>query len=224
MERSAVDKERLRQLSARPRQKRLGKSTSNRLLHAQDEIDRLSLLLSIPENAREGSLEMYREAWENDLIHGRSIEKILVAIIYMACRKYKVPRTLNEIEDATNVRRTDIIKTCKILAKKLGIRFAPSSPLEYVSVFCAKLNFEKSAVEERAREIIDLALERDIISGRSPAGIAAAAIYMAINLCGENKTQKDVVEATGVTGVTLRSRYKELVMELETKNSVDGLI
>ena len=213
---STVDRKRLRQINARQRQKRLGKSARNRVLHAQDEIDRLSLLLSIPEKAREGSLEIYREAWENDLIHGRSIETILAATIYLACRKHKVPRTLDEIEDVTNVRRTDIIKTCKILAKKLGMKLAPASPLEYVSAFCAKLNL-KQPIEERARKIIDAALEINITSGRSPTSIAAAAIYMAITLSDGMTTQKDVADATGVTGVTLRARYKELVRKLGTK-------
>lgn len=211
--RSEVDRERLQMLSERQRRKRLGAAIGKRRLHAQEEIDRLSSLLSIPEQTREGSQAIYREAWENDLIHGRSIEKILAASIYMACRTHNVPRTLGEIENATKVGRKDIIKTSKLLAKRLDVRLAPSSPLEYVSRFCAKLNLEKH-VEERAREIINGALEKDIANGRDPTGIAASAIYIAAILCNDRKTQKDVAEATGVTEVTLRVRYKELAREL----------
>jgi len=185
-------------------------------LVAQAEIGRLSSLLSLPEQTREGSLGIYRKAWENDLIHGRSIEKILAASIYIACRTHNVPRTLGEIENATKVGRKDIIKTSKLLAKRLGMKLAPSSPLEYVSRFCAKLNLEKH-VEERAREIINAALENDITSGKGPTGIAASAIYIAAILCNDRKTQKDVAEATGVTEVTLRVRYKELSRELGIK-------
>lgn len=214
--RSEVDRERLQMLSERQRRKRVSTAIGKQRLHAQEEIDRLSSLLSIPEQTREGSQAIYREAWENDLIHGRSIEKILAASIYMACRTHNVPRTLDEIENATNVGRKDIIKTCKLLAKRLDVRLAPSSPLEYVSRFCAKLNLEKH-VEERAREIINDALEKDITSGRGPTGIAASAIYIAAILCEDRKTQKDVAEATGVTEVTLRVRYKELARELGIK-------
>ncbi len=214
--RSTIDRERLHRLSERQRRKKLSNPIGKQRLHAQDEIDRLSSLLSIPEKTREGSLAIYREAWENDLIHGRSIEKILAASIYMACRRHNVPRTLDEIEDATKVGRKDIIKTCKLLAKRLGMRLTPSSPMEYVSRFCAKLNL-KRPVEERAREIINEALKRDITSGRGPTGIAASAIYIAAILCDDRKTQKDVAEATGVTEVTLRVRYKELARELGIK-------
>ncbi|MHC1610319.1 MAG: transcription initiation factor IIB [Candidatus Methanospirareceae archaeon] len=214
--RSEADRERLQRLSERQRRRRIDAALGKQRLHAQEEIDRLSSLLSIPKQTREGSQEIYRKAWENDLIHGRSIEKILAASIYMACRAHNVPRTLDEIEDATKVGKKDIIRTCKLLAKRLGVKLAPSSPLEYVSRFCAKLNLEKR-VEECAREIINKALEKDITSGRGPTGIAASAIYIAAILCDDRKTQKDVAEATGVTEVTLRVRYKELARELGIK-------
>lgn len=217
-----VDKElslnrvQLQRLSELQRRKKLSASVGRQRLVAQSEIERLSSLLSIPEDARASSMEIYREAWEKDLIHGRSIEKILAASMYMACRKHNVPRTLDEIETVTRVGKKDIIKTSKLLATKLGMRLAPTSPLEYVSRFCEKLNLKRH-VEERASEIIKKALEKDITSGRGPTGIAASAIYIAAILCGDRKTQKDVSEATGVTEVTLRVRYKEIARKLGIK-------
>ncbi|MCD6210339.1 MAG: hypothetical protein J7J01_05540 [Methanophagales archaeon] len=210
------DKEHLQRLSELQRRRRLSASVRRQRLVAQAEIERLSSSLAIPEYVREDSIKIYRDAWEKDLIHGRSIEKILAASMYMACRKHNVPRTLDEIENVTRVGRKDIIKTCKLLANRLGMKLAPASPLEYVSRFCAKLNLKKH-VEERAREIINEALKQDITSGRGPTGIAASAIYIAAILCGERKTQKDVAEATGVTEVTLRARYKEIARKLGIK-------
>jgi transcription initiation factor TFIIB len=211
-----IDRERLQKLSERQRRKRMSTGIGKQRLAAQAEIDRLASMLSIPGETRESSAKIYREAWEKDLIHGRSIEKILAASMYMACRKDNVPRTLDEIENVTKVGKKDIIKTCKLLAKRLDMGLAPASPLEYVSRFCAKLNLEK-AVEDKARAIINEALRRDITSGRGPTGIAASAIYIAAILCDDRKTQKDVAEATGVTEVTLRVRYKELARELGIK-------
>ncbi|MBE0516699.1 MAG: transcription initiation factor IIB [Methanophagales archaeon] len=212
-----ADRERLHRLSERQRRKRISTAgIGKQRLAAQAEIDRLSSLLSISGEARESSSEIYRKAWESDLIHGRSIEKILAASMYMACRKHNVPRTLDEIENVTKVGRKDIVKTSKLLAKRLDMKLAPTSPLEYVSRFCAKLNLEKQ-VEEKARKIIKEALKKDITSGRGPTGIAASAIYIAAILCDDRKTQKDVAEATGVTEVTLRVRYKEIARELGIK-------
>lgn len=213
---SASNREHLQRLSELQRRKKLRASVGRQRLVAQSEIERLSALLSIPEETREYSMGIYREAWEKDLIHGRSIEKILAASMYIACRKQNVPRTLDEIETATRVGKKDIIKTSKLLAGKLGMKLTPTSPLEYVGRFCDKLNLRRH-VEERANEIIKEALEKDITSGRGPTGIAASAIYIAAILCGDRKTQKDVSEATGVTEVTLRVRYKEIARKLGIK-------
>ena len=207
------DREYLQRLSELQRKRRLSASVRRHQMVARAEIERLSSSLAVPADVREDSIKIYCDAWEKDLIHGRSIEKILAASLYMACRKHNVPRTLDEIENVTSVGKKDIIKTCKLLANRLGMRLAPVSPLEYVGRFCAKLKLKKH-VAERAREIIKEALERDITSGRGPTGIAASAIYIAAILCGERKTQKDVAEATGVTEVTLRARYKEIARKL----------
>lgn len=216
VKKSEANREWLHRLSERQRRKRLSAAIGRQRLVAQAEIDRLSSLLTIPEKTRESSLEIYRKAWENDLIHGRSIEKILAASMYMACRKHNVPRTLDEIEKVTRVGRKDIIKACKLLANRLGMKLAPISPLEYVGRFCAKLNLTDCAVE-KAREILEKALEQDMTSGRGPTGIAASAIYIAAILCDTKKTQKEVAEATGVTEVTLRVRYKEMAAKLGIK-------
>ena len=216
VKKSEADREWLHRLSERQRKKRLSVAIGRQRLVAQAEIDRLSSLLTIPEETRESSLNIYRKAWENDLIHGRSIEKILAASMYLACRKHNVPRTLDEIEKVTRVGRKDIIKACKLLANQLGMRLAPISPLEYVDRFCAKLNLNKCAAE-KARDIVEKALEKDMTSGRGPTGIAASAIYIAAILCETRKTQKEVAEATGVTEVTLRVRYKEMADKLGIK-------
>lgn len=215
------DRERLHRISEHQKRKKISTSISRQRLVAQAEIDRLSTLLSIPDKTREGSMEIYRDAWENNLIHGRSIEKILAASIYLACRKHNVPRTLDEVEDATKVGRKDIMKTCKLLTTRLGMRLTPISPLDYVSGFCAKLNL-KPQVEKRAKKIIKEALDRGITSGRGPTGIAASAIYIAAILCDDRKTQNDIAKASGVTEVTLRVRYKEITKELGIRVEVNG--
>jgi len=54
----------------------------------------------------------------------------------------------------------------------------------------------------------------DVISGRGPTGVAAAAIYIASIMMNERRTQREVAEVAGVTEVTIRNRYKEIVEKL----------
>jgi len=68
--------------------------------------------------------------------------------------------------------------------------------------------------EEFAHKILAAAKELKLTSGRGPAGMAAAASYIASVLSGERMTQREVAEIAEVTEVTIRNRYKELVERL----------
>ena len=65
----------------------------------------------------------------------------------------------------------------------------------------------------KAYELIQKAQEKELTSGRGPTGIAASIIYIASVLCGKRRTQR-VAEVAGVTEVTIRNRYKELIQNL----------
>jgi len=45
--------------------------------------------------------------------------------------------------------------------------------------------------------------------------LAAAALYIACRKTGEKRTQKEIAEEAGVTEVTIRNRYGELVKKLK---------
>ena len=54
----------------------------------------------------------------------------------------------------------------------------------------------------------------ELTSGRGPAGIAAAALYVSALMNDEKKTQREVADVAGITEVTIRNRYKELIEKL----------
>jgi transcription initiation factor TFIIB len=66
-------------------------------------------------------------------------------------------------------------------------------------------------VERRARDLIKGARDSGILSGKSPVGIAAAAVYAAALLTNRKVTQSEVGEVASVSEVTIRNRYKELL-------------
>ncbi|HIH17428.1 MAG TPA: hypothetical protein HA218_01165, partial [Nanoarchaeota archaeon] len=49
---------------------------------------------------------------------------------------------------------------------------------------------------------------------------AAAALYVAALLNGEKKTQREVADIAGITEVTIRNRYKELLDKLGLQDKV----
>jgi transcription initiation factor TFIIB len=65
-------------------------------------------------------------------------------------------------------------------------------------------------VRSRASELVSLALDSGIATGKNPAGVAGAALYLAGTERLQNATQSDIAAAAGVTVVTLRKRYYDL--------------
>ena len=89
-----------------------------------------------------------------------------------------------------------------------------TNPRFYISRFVTSLKLSGDT-QEKAVELLDKAIEKGLISGRGPMGVAAAAVYIASVLTGERRTQKEVADVAGVTEVTIRNRYRELKKALE---------
>ena len=63
-------------------------------------------------------------------------------------------------------------------------------------------------------------IPRIIVVGGGPAGIAAAALYVAALMNDEKKTQREVADIAGITEVTIRNRYKELIEKLKLEDKI----
>ncbi len=198
-------------------------NTSERsFIYALSEIDRMASALKLPMNIREAAAKLYRKVMEKNLIRGRSIEGITSAILYITCRQYGVPRTLEEIKAVSRVSQREISRAYRFLLRELDIHLPPASPIEFVPRFCSRLGLGGD-VRAKAIEIIKKAQEKKLTNGKGPIGVAAAAIYIAAILSGKHKTQKEISEATGVTEVTIRNRYRELSEEPDIKSFLKNL-
>ena len=90
-----------------------------------------------------------------------------------------------------------------------------SDPATYVPRFITQLKLP-GKVQQKVIEILeDAKSQRSLVTGRDPRGLAAAAIYIASILMDHRVTQRDIAMAAGVTEVTVRNRYKELVRKLK---------
>lgn len=188
-------------------------SGERNLQFALSEIDRMSSALGIPQDVQEIASVLYRRALEQDLIRGRSIEGVSSACLYAACRTKDIPRSLEEVTNVSRVGRKEIGRTFRYISRELGLEMEPVNPKQYVPRFCAELELSE-AVQIKAKEIIDKTAETGLLSGKSPTGFAAAAIYAASLLCNEKRTQREVADVAEVTEVTIRNRYQEQISEM----------
>jgi len=185
-------------------------SKERNLKQALGEIDRMASALGLPENVRETASVIYRRALDEDLLPGRSIEGVSTASVYAAARQAGVPRSLDEITEVSRVEKSEIARTYRYVVRELGLEVKPADPESYVPRFASSLGLSEES-EMRARQLLQNAKEQGVHSGKSPVGLAAAAVYAAALLTNEKTTQAAVSEVADISEVTIRNRYHELL-------------
>ena len=198
---------RLRKWQERVRTKDAGERN---LQFALSETDRMASALGVPRSVREVASVIYRRALSEDLIRGRSIEAVAASALYAACRKEGIPRSLEEVTHVARVEQKEIGRTYRYIARELELGMRPVDPQKYVPRFCSALDLSEE-VQSKANEVIETSAGEGLLSGKSPTGYAAAAIYAASLLCNEKKTQREVADVAQVTEVTIRNRYQEQI-------------
>jgi transcription initiation factor TFIIB len=193
---------------------RIQSSYDRNLAQAMNELEKISNILRLNKAVKEEAAIIYRKAVERGLVRGRSIESVVAAAVYVACRLKHFPRTLDEIAYYTKANRKEIARCYRLLVRELQIKVPLANPIDYISRMASLLDLS-GKVMKTAAEILQKAREKAITAGKDPAGLAAAAIYIATLLEGEKKTQKEIAAVAGVTEVTVRNRYKEIVSQLK---------
>jgi transcription initiation factor TFIIB len=193
---------------------RVHSSVDRNLAQAMSELDRLTSQLGLSKSIKELATLLYRKLIVRRLARSRSIDAMVGAAIYAACRLREAPRSLEEIARHSRVTKKKIGQHYRLLVEKLKLKMPISDPANYVPRFITQLGLP-GEVQQKVLEILeDAKQERNLITGRDPRGLAAAAIYIASILTDNRVTQRDIAMAAGVTEVTVRNRYKELVRRL----------
>jgi len=212
-------------LSSRQRQKmqrlrtwderfRTRNSKERNLKQALGEIERMGSALGLSESIRETASVIYRRALKEDLLPGRSIEGVASAATYAAARQAGMPRSIDEVVAVSRVEGMEFKRTYRYVVRELGLEVEPADPESYVGRFVSELDLP-SEIERDARELLRAAKEENVHVGKSPVGLAAAAVYAATLDSGEKVTQSDVSEVSDISEVTIRNRYQELLETAE---------
>jgi DNA-binding Lrp family transcriptional regulator len=171
----------------------------------EEELERLRSIMGIPRQCVEQALEIYRQALEKEVA---STEAVAAAALYMACRMMKVPRPLDEITRYTKASKKKVARCYRLLLQELNVKVPVSDPVLYISRIAQQLGLSGEVVKT-AIEILQKAKKAGITAGKDPAGLAAAAAYIASLMHGDYRPRRHFVLA-GATELTVRNRYKEL--------------
>ncbi len=186
---------------------RIYSSAERNLSKALSMLTRLTDKLHIPEDVSESAALIYRRALDRGLVRGRSIECIAAASLYAACRITSTPRSLKEIAEASLRGPKEISKCYRLLQQNLEMKVPLDDPVKYVSKVASRAELSPKTLG-LATQILQKTKEINGSAGKGPAGMAAAALYVAALMNGEKVTQKRLAEAASVTEVTIKNRYK----------------
>ena len=200
-------------------QHRISTAIERNLKLALAELKRVSSYLKLPRSVEEEASRIYTMAVQRGLVRGRSMESVVAGALYASCRRHEVPRTLDELSEASGIEKKEVGRTYRFITRELGFRILPSDPVDYLPRFVSALKLS-AETQSKAIEILQKARDAELTSGRGPTGIAAASLYVAALMNGEKKTQREVADVAGVTEVTIRNRYKELLKELGLKDEL----
>ena len=192
---------------------RVHSSHHRNLGFAMSEMERLSSQLGIPRETRETAALIYRKALTKRLVRGRSIDSVVAASVYLACRIHRIPRRLDEIVTEARTNRKQISQAVRLVLSKVNVKVPLASAKDLIPRLSSDLALEGRTVR-KATEIIQRAKEGRITIGKDPGGIAGAALYIASILEEDRRTQREIANVSHVTEVTIRNRYKELVRSL----------
>ena len=192
------------------RRARTSNSKERNLATALGELDRMAMQLdSLPKSVRQEASSIYRRTLEAGLIRGRSIQGAVAASLYIACQQCNIPRTLDEVAQKLRLGRKEIGRTVRTIKRELRMKPMHAKAEDYIPRFCSDLGLRPAALA-KCMEWLEVVKTKELDSGRGPVGIAAALIYMASNVTGQSRTQREIADITNVTEVTIRNRYKEL--------------
>jgi transcription initiation factor TFIIB len=190
-------------------------STDRNLRQAFSELDRLKDKLGLPDSVIEKTAYIYRKVQERGLVRGRSISAILAAAAYIACREMGFPRILKDITAISNIKQRYIAQAYRLLIMELDLKIPLIDPIKCIIRIANNTKISEKT-KRLAIDIMHDIIKSGISAGKDPMALAAAVLYLSCLKTDENKIQRYIADAAGVTEVTVRNRYKNIISQLDS--------
>jgi transcription initiation factor TFIIB len=188
-------------------------ASDKNLLQAFSKLDVLKDKLALSDAVVEKIAYIYRKVQHRGLVRGRTISGLIAAAIYAGCREMETPWTLKDIAAASNVKRKDIARNYRMLLFELNLKVPNADPIKCIVKVANRSNLTENTKREAIAIMKDVA-KKEISAGKDPMGLAATVLYLSCLRTGEETTQTQIAQASGVTEVTIRNRLKELKRKL----------
>jgi len=187
---------------------------------AVTEIKRLVQAMHLPEYIEQTAENIYRRAQKTNLILRGTIVGFSAASVYTACRMSGIPRTLREVSEYSSEDVKSIARMYRILVTELGVSVERDTPIKHIPRITSEVDASHK-VETLATRILLATMDVGHHIGKSPEGLAAAALYIACRSLHEPCTQTSLSMASGVSTLTIRKRVKGIKKAIDLDSLQD---
>jgi transcription initiation factor TFIIB len=122
------------------------------------------------------------------------------------------PRILKDITTTSNIKRRYIAQAYRMLIMDLDLKIPLVDPIKCIIRIANNAKVSEKT-KRLAINIMHDIIKEEISAGKDPMALAAAVLYVSCLKTDENKIQRYIADAAGVTDVTLRNRYKNIVSQ-----------
>ncbi len=194
---------------------------STRQLQQKEHMEKLLLefatKLDIHDNhVIEKADNIFKQAFTNGLVKGRSVSTMICAAIYAACHLSNIPISLGDVCSACNTKRKDLARCYRELVVELDLKITQSDSVEYIDKVINSLrsnmtNTKFNLIQQTktsALVLVNKAKHNNLLEGRDPISSAATALYIACMMGSIDISQAEIARAVGIAPVTIRNHYK----------------
>lgn len=185
-----------------------------KVVKALKELNEFIRQVKPPKSVSETAAEIVQRVVKNINVKEQTLRKIVAASLYIAYKACGYPRPAKVFSKEIGIKEGDLwegMRKIREVYSETKITPEAFEPRYYVNYIVTKLNLPPE-VAALASEL--LANVKEIVSGKSPASLAAAAVYLAGILMNHRRNQSEVGSVIGQTDVAVRNSYDTIVRSL----------
>jgi transcription factor IIIB 90 kDa subunit len=156
----------------------------------------------------EMALRYFKLALTHKFNQGRRSQYVIASCLYLVCRMEKTSHMLIDFSDKLKINLFTLGGTYLKLVKALQLAIPIIEPEIYLRRFARELGFG-SEMEKVARDATRLVqrMDRDwLSSGRRPAGLCGAALFIASRMNNFRRSVREIVYFVKVSDATVKKR------------------
>lgn len=169
--------------------------------------------LHLPYFVKDDAIKYYKQLMQKKKIRKDKVRSISAALVYLVCRKSSIPLSFKRVASGSDIEKSELASSYMETIELLKVEVPPPS-IESLAIYIAKKADLKPKTVALARKIANK-LEKEIILGKDPNSIAAAAVYLAAKRKGEEVEKSKMAKIASVSDVTLRNQLIQIEKTLQ---------